>query len=169
MATKSKVLWFLLACILALSASIAFAPAALAGQPPKSEYTYTEYNAITDVCSFPVDVVSTLTAVEKDFFDGSGMLTRIGIHYVAQDVYTANGITIVGDLYPFNMQILFDENMEITHVYVNGVIARIPLPDGSRFLSAGRVDFIEHAGRYVLSADKGNPGDVAAFCEAFQP
>jgi hypothetical protein len=31
MATKSKVLWFLLACILALSASIAFAPAALAG------------------------------------------------------------------------------------------------------------------------------------------
>jgi hypothetical protein len=169
MATKSKVLWFLLACILALGASIAFAPAALAGQPPKSETTSSDPYVITDVCEFPVNVVANLTAVQKFFFDGNGMLTRIGIHTVEQDVFTANGITILGEPFTFNTEVLFDENGEIPHVYASGVVARIPLPDGSVFLSAGRIDFIDHVAHYVLSADKGNPGDIAAFCEAFTP
>jgi hypothetical protein len=169
MLTKSRFSWFLFAFILALSAGLVFASTARADQPPKNEYTYTESNVITEVCTFPVDVVSTITAVEKDFFDANGALTRIGFHYITQDVYTANGKTIQGLPYTTNMQILFDENGEITHVYANGVIARIPLPDGSRFFSAGRLDFLTHLGRYVLSPDKGNPGNVAGFCEALAP
>jgi hypothetical protein len=32
----------------------------------------------------------------------------------------------------------------VVHVYEVGVIERVPLPNGVLFLSAGRLDFVEH-------------------------
>lgn len=142
---------------------------ALAGQPVKSEDTRTEKFIINDVCSFKVDVVSTITAREKLFFDHDGVLTRISYHYNYQDQFSANGKSIQGIPYNANMEIIFDESGEITHVYANGVIAKMRLPDGSLFISAGRLDFIKYGYSYVLSPDKGNPGNIDGFCEALAP
>jgi hypothetical protein len=55
-------------------------------------------------------------------------------------------------------------------VVATGLAERIPLPDGSLFVSAGWVDFADHPGvDFLLSPDRGNPGNVAGFCAALSP
>jgi hypothetical protein len=92
------------------------------------------------------------------------------MHVVEQDTFTANGTTIVGLPFTFSMQFHYDSGGNLTHMYVNGVFERIPLPDGSLFISAGRVDFVDHGvPGFILSPDHGNPGNLAAFCAALTP
>jgi hypothetical protein len=44
------------------------------------------------------------------------------------------------------------------------------LPDGSIFLSAGRIDFVGHPGEpFILTPDTGRAGNLAAFCAALAP
>jgi hypothetical protein len=55
----------------------------------------------------------------------------------------------------------------VTHVFASGVVEKILLPDGTFFISAGRLDFLGHPGAtFVLSPDVGNSGNVDAFCAA---
>jgi hypothetical protein len=154
--------------IVAVSAAIFASPAA-ADQPPKSEYTYTQSGVLTDVCSFPIGVDSIISIKETDFFDASGALTRMSWHVVEQDTFIANEKTLVGIPFNANMIWLFDSSGNVTHIYADGVAEKVPLPDGSLFISAGRFDFLDHTGEYVLSPDKGNPGNLAAFCAALAP
>jgi hypothetical protein len=42
--------------------------------------------------------------------------------------------------FTFNAQWLFDREGNLTHAYTVGVTEKIWLPDGSLFISAGRVD-----------------------------
>src|SRR5262249_54436714 len=44
-----------------------------------------------------------------------GALTRIFVHEVEQDTYTANGRTLVGTPFTFNEQVLFDSSGNVTH------------------------------------------------------
>jgi hypothetical protein len=74
-------------------------------------------STLTDVCSFP-------------------------IHVHAQDTISANGKTLVGDPYTFNIEILYDSNLNIMGFYLNGIAEKIPLPDGSLFISAGRMNLL---------------------------
>ena len=74
---------------------------------------------------------------------------------------------VMGIPFTFNVEILFDSDGNVTHVFADGVTEKIPLPDGSLFISAGRLDFVAHPGAAcILSPDKGNPGNVAGFCAA---
>jgi len=58
----------------------------------------------------------------------------------------------------------------VTHTFASGLVEKVPLPDGSLFVSVGRVDFVAHPGvEFILSPDKGNPGNVAGFCAALAP
>jgi len=51
-----------------------------------------------------------------------------------------------------------------------GAAEKIWLPDGSLFVSAGWIDFVDHPdATFVLSPDRGNPGNVAGFCAALAP
>ncbi len=121
---------------------------------------------VEDICDFPVTITATLVRTETTFYDESGEVTRIQIHVVEKDVFTANGETLTGLPYTFNIQVLFEDG-EVTHVYASGVGERVPLPDGTVFLSAGRLDFAAHPeAEFRIVPDVGRSGDVAAFCAA---
>jgi len=173
MITKNKSTRFVFALLLALSAIGISTLAALADRPVKSEYTETGDAVLTDVCSFPVGVSWIVNATEIDFLDTSGAVTavtKVYLHRVEQDTFTANGKMLVGLPFTFNLEILFDSSGNPTHGYADGITEKIPLPDGSLFISAGRLDFAAHPGAtFILSPDKGNPGNVAGFCAALAP
>jgi hypothetical protein len=153
---------------LATAAAAAVLAPSAAGVPPlRTSGPFTGSNVLTGVCSFPVTVDSSGTFDETDFFDQSGALTRMYLHIVEQDTFSANGTSMTGLPYTANIEVLFDSSGNITHIFASGVVERIVLPDGTLFLTAGRLDFTRHpdAG-FVLTPDVGNSGNVAAFCAA---
>jgi len=161
-----------LTIVVAVAASAAiFASLAAADKPTRTEFSGVTFTSVlTDVCEFPVTVESTISGFETDFFDKSGAVTRIFDHVVEQDTFTANGNTLVGIPFTFNVQVLFDSSGNVTNIFENGLVEKIPLPDGSLFVSAGRTDFANHPGaQFLLSPDNGNPGNVAGFCAALSP
>lgn len=155
----------------AVLGAAALAQSAAAVAPTREDFTFTATTVLTDVCSFPVTVVFTATGTETDFFDDNGNLTRVQIHQVEEDVFTANGQTLAGLPYTFNLQVLFDqESGEVTHVFASGVVSRVPLPGGDFFLTAGRLDFNAHPGAdFLLQPDVGAQGNIAGFCAALSP
>ena len=156
----------ILLSLLALSATGILAHPAAAIEPTRVPIDQTDTYVVTDICSFPVTITATVVGTETTFYDQSGQVTRIQVHLVEQDVFTANGQTLMGLPYTFNIQVLFEDG-ELTHVYASGLVARVPLPDGTVFLSAGRLDFAAHPGSdFRIVPDVGRSGDVAAFCAA---
>ena len=156
------------ALLLSLLAAGAFAAPAAAVQPAKTTFDVTGIPAtLSGVCSFDVAVSTRASGTEIDYVDASGALTRIYVHQVEQDTFSANGKSITGLPYTFAAEILFDAAGNVTHVYASGVVERLVLPSGTLFLSAGRLDFVLHPGvTFLLSPDVGQSGDIAAFCAA---
>jgi hypothetical protein len=170
MNTKIKFTRFIFALLLVISALGISTSTALADKPVKYEYTFPWNDVLSDICSFPINIVGINNYMEIDFFNKSGSLTRIYVHGVQQDTYSANGKTLVGLPYTYNVEMLFDSSGNITNNYANGVYEKIPLPDGSLFISAGRTNFMEHPNvGFLISPDKGNPGNIAGFCAALAP
>jgi hypothetical protein len=156
----------LLLSLLALGTTAVLAQPAAAVEPTREPIDQTITSVVTDICSFPVTITATLVGTETTFYDQSGAVTRIQIHVVEQDVFTANGETLTGLPFTFNIRVLFEDG-EVTHIYASGLVERVPLPDRSVFLSAGRLDFAAHPGaEFRIVPDVGRSGDVAAFCAA---
>jgi hypothetical protein len=152
--------------LLVLSATGLLAYPAAAVEPTRVPIDQTDTFVVRDICNFPVTITATLVGTETTFYDQSGAVTRVQVHVVEQDVFTANRETLTGLPYTFNIRVLFEDG-EVTHVYASGIVARVPLPDGTVFLSAGRLDFAAHPGaEYRIVPDVGRSGDVAAFCAA---
>jgi hypothetical protein len=152
--------------LLALSATGVLAQPAAAIEPTREPIDDTITSEVTDICSFPVTITATLVGTETTFYDQSGEVTRIKDHVVEQDVFSANGESLTGLPFTFNIQVLFEDG-EVTHIYASGLVERVPLPDGTVFLSAGRLDFSAHPGaEFRVVPDVGRSGDVAAFCAA---
>jgi hypothetical protein len=155
--------------VVVLSAAILASPAA-ADPPAKYEGTFEADSVLTNACDFEVGVHGTVEYTEIDFVDASGTLTRIFDHFVEQDAFTANGKTLVGIPFTFNIEVLFDSSGNMTRNVATGIVEKVPLPDGGLFISAGWVDWTAHPGtNFVLSPNKGNPGNLAAFCAALEP
>lgn len=166
-ARASGLLRPILVTLATAAAAAVLAPAAAAVPPVMTSGSFSASTVMTGVCSFPVTVNSSVTFNETDFFDQSGALTRIYFHSVEQDTFSANGRSMTGLPFPFNIEILFDSGGNITHLFASGIVERIVLPDGSLFLTAGRLDFTRHPGAaFLLTPDVGNSGNVAAFCAA---
>ena len=156
----------LLLSLLAVSATGVLAHPAAAIEPTREPIDDTITSVVEDICSFPVTITATILGTETTFYDESGEVVRQQIHIVEQDVFTANGETLTGLPFTFNIQVLFEDG-EVTHVYASGLVERVPLPDGTVFLSAGRLDFVAHPGaEFRIVPDVGRSGDVAAFCAA---
>jgi len=153
------------AVVVALSTAF-FASPAMADPPAKGEGTMTMQTVLTDICPFTFVVDSTIQYSELKFFDRSGSLIRIYQHTVEQDVFKANDKTLTSVPYTFNIEFLFDSSGNLIHMWFAGAGVKIPLPDGTQFVSAGRFDILKHPEGFVLSPDKGNPGNVAALCAA---
>ena len=154
--------------VVAVSAAIFASPAA-ADPPAKHPNDFTFDVELPDVCSFPVSLHGDVRGTEIDYFDKNGALIRAVNHSVEQDTFAANGKTLVGIPYNVNVEMLFDSSGNVTQVFGNGIFEKIPLPDGSLFISAGRAEFVHHGAFFLLSPDKGNPGNVAGFCAALAP
>jgi hypothetical protein len=155
----------------AVLASAAFAPTAAAVEPIREDFSFSGTAVLADVCSFPIDVEFTVTGTQTTFFDQDGNITRIHIHTVEQDVFSANGQTLVGLPFTFNLQVLFDpDSGEVTHAFSTGVAARVPLPGGDFFLTAGRLDFAAHPEEpFIIQPDVGAQGNLEGFCAALSP
>jgi hypothetical protein len=183
---RGRLLAKCLVIVLVVAASVAiFASPAAAYKPAKTEGTWEGDFVLTDVCSFEVGVHAIQEFTEIDFVDASGALTRIYYRAVEQDTFTANEKKLVGIPFTFNVEVLFDSGGNVTHNFADGIVEsggnvthnfadgiveKVPLPDGSLFVSAGRLDWVNHPGAaFLLSPDKGNPGNVAAFCAALAP
>lgn len=167
MNTKITFTRFLFSLVLMLSAVGVSAPTALAAKPTKTDFTFNMSDVLTDVCSFPVNIVATGSGFDTEFFDSSGVLVRIYEHISERDTYTANGKTLVGLPFTFNIEYLLDSSGTMTNILADGIVEKIPLPDGSLFISAGRLDFTAHPGAsFILTPDKGHSGNLAAFCAA---
>jgi hypothetical protein len=159
----------ILLSLLALTGTAILAQPAAAIEPTRAPIDGTITSTIDDICSFPVTITATFAGTETTFYDQGGEVTRIKDHIVEQDVFSANGESLTGLPFTFNLQVLFEDG-EVTHVYASGVVERVPLPDGTVFHSAGRLDFAAHPGSdFRIVPDVGRSGDVAAFCAALAP
>jgi hypothetical protein len=160
----------LVAVVSAAVAATVIPASAWAGQPITSYPTHHVSAVLTDVCPFPVSVEGDSPGTVRDYFDESGALTRIEVHATEQDTFTANGKSLTGEPYTFNIRILFDSSGAIAQFVFAGVVERVVLPDGSLFLAAGLVDFAAHGFPEALIApDKGTSGNVEGFCAALSP
>lgn len=149
-------------------ASFFVSPAA-AAQPTKNEFTFTASDVISGVCEYPIGFDATLKITEIIFVNESGAVTRSQWHVAQQDTFTANGKTLMGLPYNYKVDFLPDSDGNLVPVYATGIIEKVPLPDGSLFITAGWVDYAAHPDVWIFSADRGNPGNVAAFCAALAP
>ena len=107
---------------------------------------------------------------EIDFLDESGNVTRIFVHATEQDIFSANGKSLTGIPYTYNVEVLFDSSGNVTHVYASGLVSKVVLPDGTLFVAAGRINVTAHPGaEFLLSPDVGTAGNVEGFCAALAP
>lgn len=160
---------FVFALVLAVGTFGVSVTTAQADKPTKTQLPPITFSpsVLTDVCSFSVNIEPTVGGTQTLFVDTGGNLIRQRFHFVEQDTFTANGKTLVGIPFTFNLEFLFDSSGNLLQFYADGIVEKIPLPDGSLFISAGRVDWTAHPGvDWILSADNGNPGNVAGFCAA---
>jgi hypothetical protein len=141
---------------------------AVANQPTLSHQTpFTVHTTVTTLCSFPVTLDVVGTTSETDFIDQAGNLVRIHLQGSEQDTLTANGHSLTSAPYTSSAEILFDSNGNVTGFTADGVIARFTLPDGSLFISAGKLLLLEHPGQqYFVTPDIGHSGNTAALCAA---
>ena len=138
----------------ALAVAAVLASSAFAAAPTKTSFSVTDVPAtLTGVCSFDVAVSSDISGFEIDYTDRSGALTRVYLHNIEQDTFSANGKSITGEPFTFNLDVLFDSSGSVTHVYASGVVERL-VPSGTLFLSAGRADFVQHPGGRVLAVSR---------------
>jgi hypothetical protein len=161
-----RVRGFLAVLVVALAAAV-FTPVATAAQPDRFEDTISFTAVLTDVCPFDVTIDANITFTEIDFFDQSGTLTRVHIHNVEQDTFSANGRSLTGVPFAFNVDILFDSSGDVTHVFASGLVEKVPLPDGSLFISSGRLDFAAHGfPEFLITPDAGATVNLAGFFAA---
>ncbi len=155
----------------ALLGAAVFVATASAAPPVKTEFSNVAFSSVlTGVCPFDVEVDSVVSGFEIDFFDKAGNIVKAQIHQVEQDTFSANGKTLTGIPFTFNLTFQLDSNGDPTAIIATGVAEKIPLPDGSLFVSAGWLNFADHPGaEFLLSPDRGAQGNVAGFCAALAP
>jgi hypothetical protein len=159
-----------LVILVAIVVMAVFASSATAAQPLKIQYTSSLTAELTDVCSFPITVDSSANITEIDYFSNDGALTRAYLHVVEQDTFSANGKSLTGVPFTFNIEALFDDNGDVVHAFADGIVEKVRLPDGSLFLTSGRVDFVAHGNPpFILTPDVGATVNLDGFCAALSP
>jgi hypothetical protein len=156
----------------ALSAAVAFvlvvgsatAVSAAAADAERSPFEFDVTTTISDVCAFDFDLSAQIAGTSNFVGTANDQHVGIEIHTTEVDTLTGpNGVPLVSDPYKGSELIGFDPETGAGHDFGTGHTARFHLPDGSVFLSAGRVTSI---GGYVITPDTGHSGDVDALCAA---
>ncbi len=157
--------------VAAVLGAAVFVSTAAAAPPEKTEFSNIAFSYVmTGVCPFDVVVDSVVSGFEIDYFDQAGNIVKAQVHQVEQDTFSANGKTLTGIPFTFKLTFSIDSNGDSTAVIATGVVQKVPLPDGSFFVSAGWLNFVDHPGvDFLLSPDRGAQGNVAGFCAALAP
>jgi hypothetical protein len=157
----------LLFCVFIAAISALVPGSASAAQPVMTHYSQDLGPfVITDVCTAAIAVSGHLLVSETDYFDANGSPTRLYIHTVEVDTFTGPGGTLTSDPYTYGTGFTFDADGNIVSGNVAGVIVRVRLPNGSLFLSAGRVVLHPNGPDFTFSPDFGRSGDLSALCGA---
>jgi hypothetical protein len=144
-----------------------FASAAAADKPVRSQFTFSGSDVLTDICPFPITIADVGSGTETDFLDQSGALTRIKLPVDEQDTFSANGKSLTGVPYTFDIRVLFDSSGNVTHLFAAGIVEKVPLLGGGLFIAAGRVDFAAHGfPPFILTPDVGASVNLDGFCAA---
>ena len=153
------------AALLALSMSVS---AGIAGADPPNRYDIdvSFSNSNTAICGFPIQLTGRATGYVMEFYDRSGQVQQVLYHLTEYLTLSANGQTVVADLIAVNFRSIVGPDGELEHDYLTGLVAKFTLPDGTKFLSAGRFDFVAAGVSFTLTPDVGRSGDVEAFCQA---
>jgi hypothetical protein len=157
---------FGMALVLAVALVALAAPTGFAAKPVKVPVDFAGTAPVSGICSFPITVDFHVTGTSTFYLDGNGVVIREEDHWFEQDTFSANGKTGVGDGERFNQSWTFDSAGNVLSNFVSGQVENVTLPDGTRFFSAGRVNFLNHP-NFVVTPDTGHSGNVDALCAAF--
>jgi hypothetical protein len=159
----------LAATVVALTVAGAVAPMATADRPTKEFFSFTSTITVDDICAFPVTITSAVEQTVWTYVDKTGATTGVHLHVVEQDTFSANGQTLTGLPFTFNIDAVFKDG-QVTNVFADGLVEKVPLPDGTLFLSAGRLDFAAPGNPiFRITPDVGRSGNLEAFCAALSP
>lgn len=154
-------------CLAAVGAAVALcvggAPPASADKPVRTTEVLAGDTVVNDLCPFPVRVRAEGTLVTTEF-RRDGVLTHSLVRAVETDTFSANGVTLVGETYRPRFRLVYSAGGDLVNLYASGVLARVPLPDGSTFMAAGRLDFLAHTEDFVATPDTGTLKNLDTFC-----
>lgn len=154
---------------LALVACCMSGTAALAAEPVRGRYSFSGVSFVVRagaLCDFDVTVASPVGEVAWTAWLDGDVLVRYHEHVVEQDAFSANGKSLTGEPFTFNIHLSFAESGELLESSAQGAIEKVRLPDGSWFIAAGRVDPFTG---FALIPDRGTTPDVAGLCAALAP
>jgi hypothetical protein len=141
-----------------------------AAEPPTKE-TFTLSSTLTldagQMCEFPINVAATSTRTFTTHFNPDGSMRSRHVRGEEQDTFSANGKTLVGELYQFNVHREWENGVQVDAKWV-GLSEMVKLPDGGVFIVAGQLDLLANGPvTFIVTADSGNSGNnLDAFCEA---
>jgi hypothetical protein len=145
-----------------------FATAAAAQKPDKYEWSFVDSpSVLIGVCPVEITVYATATVTETDYYDRSGALTRILMHFVEQDTFVGPyGATLEGLPFAFNIHGVVDANGDLVRFLATGITEKVPLPDGGLFIGAGQIDWLAQppGTGFVLTPDHGATVNLDRFC-----
>lgn len=153
-----------LLAVLPLAAATAIAAPAHADQPDKVTLDGVPTTQVsTSLCDFPV----TITGVQTGFLLISDDGTVILGHATEQDTFTGpTGNTLTSRPYTYNARLILDAEGNEVSLYATGQVVVVPLPDGSTFRAAGRVDWSTVQGDFAVTPTNGGSQNLDGFCAA---
>ena len=156
--------------LLVVTGAAVFASTAAGAPPTKIEGSFSVPPHTLSLCGFDVVSSATVTFTELDLVDQSGAPTRSFFHIVEQDTFAANGKSLTSEPLTFNFDVLFDSSGNVEQIYISGIVEKVRLPDGSLFITSGRIDFTARGNpEFVLTPDHGATVNLAGFCAALSP
>jgi hypothetical protein len=151
---------------LALASGVLSAGPAYAKGPVKDYFDETAPPfVISDVCGFPVTVVSHQRGFGITSADGR----RTTVHITEQDAFTANGVTLQSKPFTFTIHVRRDAEGQIIQAISTGQIIVVPVEPGVTFRAAGRFDFVSADADFVVVPESGGSQNQDAFCAALAP
>ena len=149
--------------------------AASANPPRHFTFTVAGPSSVPGICSFPITFTGQGPSEFKatDFFDSSGTLVGFHAHVTSPgDVISANGISLPGLPYSFNIDLTFAPDGTLTAGKAVGIVEKFRLPDGKLFNMVGYTNLLTlppGQEQFIFSVTHGDPGDTAALCAALTP
>lgn len=147
-----------------------FATAAAADEPLKTQFSLTRGGIIVDVCPFDIDYHAVFDVTGTRCVDRRGVMTE-HFHIIEQDTFTGpSGKSLTGVPFTFNARWLYDSDGNLIHLYADGIVEKVPLPDGGLFITARRIDSAAQGfPEFILTPDNGATVNLDRFCAALEP